>query len=61
MLLGCVPAVTTRFTPLRVADEPLEGGLAGVQAGDCLVAFSRAAIYSTRQVGAGSRMHCPGW
>jgi ATP-dependent RNA helicase SUPV3L1/SUV3 len=37
-----------RLTPLRVADKSLEGDLGRVQKGDCVVAFSRTAIFRIR-------------
>ncbi len=41
-----------RFTPLVVEPKGLPNGWADVTEGDCIVAFSRRAIYSIRKVGA---------
>lgn len=37
-----------RLTPLRVADESLDGNYSLVQKGDCVVCFSRSTIFQTR-------------
>ncbi|KAK9853646.1 hypothetical protein WJX84_009241 [Apatococcus fuscideae] len=39
-----------RFTPLHVDHKGLIGGLQAVKAGDCIVAFSRRAIYTIKAV-----------
>lgn len=38
-----------RFAPLAVDEDGLPGGLADVQKGDCLVAFTRANLYNLKQ------------
>jgi len=38
-----------RLTPLKVADESLEGDLGKVEDGDCVVAFSRSGIFATKK------------
>ncbi len=39
-----------RFTPLTVDWKGLSGGLTDVTAGDCIVAFSRRALYAIKAV-----------
>lgn len=38
-----------RLTPLHVAEESLEGDLRGIEAGDCLVSFSRSGIFNLKR------------
>ncbi|KAJ9104936.1 hypothetical protein QFC19_003731 [Naganishia cerealis] len=38
-----------RLTPLRVADESLEGDLARIEDGDCIVSFSRSGIFNLKR------------
>ncbi|KAF7324464.1 ATP-dependent RNA helicase [Mycena sanguinolenta] len=48
-----------RLTPLEVEQESLDGDLSRVQKGDCIVAFSRTAIFSLkRQVETQTGMRC---
>lgn len=46
-----------RFTPLLIDDYGLPEGYEGVQAGDCIVAFSRREIFDIKKV----RDLCVGW
>lgn len=39
-----------RFTPLEIEHEGLEAGYSAVEAGDCIVAFSRADIFQIKQL-----------
>lgn len=39
-----------RLSPLRIADQSLEGDLSRVKRGDCVVTFSRSNIYALKEV-----------
>lgn len=39
-----------RLTPLNVAEKSLEGDLGKIEAGDCIVSFSRSGIFATKKL-----------
>lgn len=48
-----------RLTPLQVAPQSLRGDLSRVQRGDCVVAFSRSAIFALKEhIEAKTGLHC---
>ncbi|KAI0648445.1 P-loop containing nucleoside triphosphate hydrolase protein [Trametes meyenii] len=48
-----------RLTPLVVADQSLQGGLQGIQKGDCVVSFSRTGIFGLKsEIEKETKMRC---